>query len=259
VYSSFVDAGISIDQLCKQWPDGTRAVDGVTLSVPAGEVVAILGRSGSGKSTLLRCACRLVEPTSGRVRIGGNEITLARGRALTRARASVGFVFQQFNLVRSFTAEQNVLLARISHVSWWSGLLGMFGATDRDVARRSLAEVGLAEKSQSLARELSGGQQQRVAIARAFAQEPRAIFADEPTASLDPRLAETVLELLRAYGRRCNVPVLLNVHTVEHARAFADRIVGLRAGKIVHDGPASALSAAALETIYGTDADGATE
>jgi phosphonate transport system ATP-binding protein len=240
-----------MDGLRKVWPDGTLTLDNLSLSVPGGEVVAILGRSGSGKSTLLRCACRLVEPTGGRVFVGGTEVTGLRGRALARARGRVGFVFQQFNLVRSYSALDNVLVARMAHVPWLRGTLGLWGPEDRRVAARCLEEVGLGDKIHAQARELSGGQQQRVAIARAFAQEPRALFADEPTASLDPHLAETVMTLLRDYGRAHRVPVLVNVHTVEHARRFADRVLGLQHGKIVHDGPAQALDDRALETIYG--------
>lgn len=242
--------GIVIERLRKVWPDGTVALDDVSVSVQPGEILAILGPSGSGKSTLLRCASRIVEPTAGSVRIAGVDITAARGKALARARASIGFVFQQFHLLRSYTALDNVLLARISHVSWWRGLLGLFPPSDRALAAQCLADVGMADKSRSLVRELSGGQQQRVAIARAFAQQPLALFADEPTASLDPPLADTVLTLLRDYGKTRNVPVLINVHTVDHARRFADRVVGLRRGRLVHDGPASRLDDTVLRTIY---------
>lgn len=244
-------AAIEIEGLRKVWPDGTVALRGVSLVVPAGQVLAILGRSGAGKSTLLRCASRLIEPSAGRVRVGSLELTAARGRELSRARASIGFVFQQFNLVRSYTAERNVLAGRISHVSWWRGLIGVFPPSEHEIARRCLAQVGLGDKAWALARDLSGGQQQRVAVARAFAQEPAALFADEPTASLDPRLAETVLSLLRDYGKDRGVPVLINVHTVDHARRFADRVVGMREGAMVFDGPASTLTDDVLEGIYG--------
>jgi phosphonate transport system ATP-binding protein len=248
-----MSAAITIESLRKVWPDGTVALDGVSLTVPPGEIVAILGRSGAGKSTLLRCASRLIEPSSGKVTVGGVEITAARGRALARSRAAIGFVFQQFNLVRSYTVLENVLVARISHVSYARGLIGLFTPADRAIALACLDKVGLADKAGALARELSGGQQQRVAIARAFAQEPRALFADEPTASLDPRLSETVLEMLRAYGRTQQVPVLINVHTLEHARAFADRVIGMRRGAIVHDGPVAGLDERTVEAIYGGD------
>ncbi|MGZ3429592.1 MAG: phosphonate ABC transporter ATP-binding protein [Polyangia bacterium] len=243
---------ISIEGLGKVWPDGTLGIEDVSLEVPAGEIVAILGGSGAGKSTLLRAAARLVEPTAGRVRIGDRDLEAARGRALARARAAIGFVFQQFNLIGSYTVLANVLTARISHVSYWRGLVGRFGAADRAIALRCLADVGMRDKAQSLARDLSGGQQQRVAIARAFAQEPRALFADEPTASLDPKLSETVLALLHGYCKSKRVPALINVHTIEHARRYADRVIGLRRGRLVHDGPAAALDQAALDAIYGT-------
>ena len=241
-----------IEGLRKVWPDGTVALDTVSLTVAPGERVAILGGSGAGKSTLLRCACRLVEPTAGRIRIGTLDLSAARGRELRRARSRVGFVFQQFNLVRSLTAIQNVLLGRLSHVSPVRGLLGWFERADRELALRCLDDVGMSAKADAPVRELSGGQQQRVAIARVFAQRPDAVFADEPTASLDPSLAETVLAQLRDYGGARSVPVLMNMHTIDHARRFADRVVGLRAGRLVFDGPATTLDDTDIERIYGS-------
>ncbi len=251
-----VPAAIVIDGLRKVWPDGTVALESVSLTVNAGEVVAILGGSGAGKSTLLRCASRLIEPTSGRVVLDGFDVTAARGAALRHARASVGFVFQQFNLVKSHTAMTNVLTARLAKTAWWRGMTGRFEASDRALALKCLTDVGMAEKADAVVRELSGGQQQRVAIARAFAQQPKALFADEPTASLDPKLAATVLTLLRDYGQTQRVPVLVNVHTIEHARRFADRVVGLKDGRVVHEGPAAELDDAAVERIYARAEDG---
>ncbi len=242
--------GLRVEGLGRRWPDGTVGLHPLTLSVPGGEVVAILGRSGAGKSTLLRCASRLIEPTEGRVFVGAQELTGLRGRALARARGRVGFVFQQFNLIRSYTAMENVLVARVGHAPWLRGLVGLWSEADREVAAKSLREVGLGEKLHALARELSGGQQQRVAVARAFAQEPAALFADEPTASLDPQLAATVLSMLRDYGKGRGVPVLMNVHTIELARRYADRVIGLRDGRLVHDGPAASLSDDDVKTIY---------
>jgi phosphonate transport system ATP-binding protein len=252
---------LRLEGLRKVWPDGKAGLDlaDTSLEVAGGEVVAVLGGSGAGKSTLLRCASRLIEPTAGRCWVGDTELTALSGRALARARGQVGFVFQQFNLVRSYSALDNVLVARARHVSWLRGLVGLWPAADVALARRCLDEVGLDAKHDSLARELSGGQQQRVAIARAFAQEPACLFADEPTASLDPNLAAVVLDLLRGYGRRHAVPVLLNVHTLDHARRYADRVWGLRAGKLVHDGPASALTETVVDHIYGASAARAAE
>jgi phosphonate transport system ATP-binding protein len=247
-------ASLSIRALTKVWPNGTRALEPLSLEVGGDEFVAILGGSGAGKSTLLRCIARLIEPTSGTVQLAGVDMTAAKGRALTDLRARVGFVFQQFNLVPKYTALENVLLARVPRRTYWQGILGRFSDEDRAVAARALEQVGLHDKLDAPARELSGGQQQRVAVARAFAQEPRILLADEPTASLDPRLADVVLDLLRAYGRDHSVPVLVNVHTVEHARRFATRVVGLRAGALVFDQSAASLDEAALETIYGASA-----
>ena len=240
-----------LEGLRKVFPDGTVGLDGVSLTVPGGEAVAVLGRSGAGQSTLLRCASRLIEPTAGLARIGDTELTAMKGLALARARGRIGFVFQQFNLIKSHTALENVLVARLGHVSYLRGLLGLWRPEDIALASRCLDEVGLTEKHHSAARDLSGGQQQRVAVARAFAQEPDAIFADEPTASLDPHLAATVLAMLRDYAKRRAVPLLVNVHTVAHARRYFDRVVGMRAGKIVHDGPASELTDAEVNAIYG--------
>lgn len=252
-------ASLSLRALTKVWPNGTRALEPVTLEIDGNEpeFVAILGGSGAGKSTLLRCIARLIEPTSGQVLLDGHDVTAAKGKDLSETRARVGFVFQQFNLVPKYTALENVLLARVSRRTYWQGILGRFSDEDRAIAARSLEQVGLRDKLDAPARELSGGQQQRVAVARAFAQEPRLLLADEPTASLDPRLADVVLELLRTYGREHHVPVLVNVHTVEHARRFATRIIGLREGKVVFDGPSTALDGAestVLETIYGASA-----
>lgn len=245
------DHALRVAHLSKRWPNGTSALRDINLTVEPREFVAILGGSGAGKSTLLRCIARLIEPSEGAVHVGDVDMTAAKGRALTVARSRVGFVFQQFNLVPKYTALENVLLARVSRRSYWQGILGRFTDEDGAVAARSLERVGLADKLDAPARELSGGQQQRVAIARAFAQEPKLLLADEPTASLDPRLAETVLELLRDYGQSNNVAVLVNVHAIEHARSFASRVVGLQKGALVFDEPSSALDDAAVERIYG--------
>jgi phosphonate transport system ATP-binding protein len=246
-------ASVRVSGLTKRWPSGALALDAVDLEISAPEFIAILGGSGAGKSTLLRCIARLIEPSEGRVVIDGVDVTAARGPALSRARARVGFVFQQFNLVQRYTALENVLLARVSHRPFWAGLLGRFTDEDRAIAADALARVGLQDKLDAPARDLSGGQQQRVAVARAFAQQPRVLLADEPTASLDPRLAATVLSLLREYGHGHGVPVLVNVHAIEHARTFASRVVGLRQGRIVFDGPSASLDERALELIYGAD------
>jgi len=241
-----------IDGLSKYWGD-TLALSAVSFRVAPGEVVAVLGASGSGKSTLFRCAARLSEPSSGRVSIGGVELTAAETRR--RGRGAIGVVFQQFNLVPSHSALTNVLLGRLADTPGWRGLFGLFSAEDRRRAGRALDDVGLADKANCLVRELSGGQQQRVAVARVFAQAPVAVFADEPTSSLDPLLSDTVLKLLRDYGQQRRVPVLMNLHSVESARKFADRVLGLRGGELVADLRAVDLTANAVARIYGAPAE----
>lgn len=241
---------LTVTSLRKVWPNKTVALSDVSLTVDQHEFVAIMGGSGSGKSTLLRCIAQLTPVTAGVITLNGQTLTDLRGKALSRARSRIGFVFQQFNLVQRYTALENVLLARVSQHSWFSGILGRWTAEDLKCAKEALVHVGLEDKLNAPARELSGGQQQRVAIARAFAQQPTLILADEPTASLDPKLAETVLTLLKEYGKSQGVPVLVNVHTVEHARSFASRVIGLHKGTLTHDGPVETLTEQTLSHIY---------
>lgn len=227
--------GIRIEKLRKAWPDGSVGLDDVDLTVPGGQFVAILGRSGAGKSTLLRTAARLIEPTSGRVFVGGYDVTAATGRELYRARARVGFVFQQFNLVKSYTALDNVLAARVSHAPWLRGLIGLWSEHDREVARRCLTEVGLGDKIDALARELSGGQQQRVAIARALINDPVLLLADESTGNLDTR---TSIEILGIFQRLNDAGITIVMVTHENDVAqYARRIIVMRDGRIRSDTP----------------------
>jgi phosphonate transport system ATP-binding protein len=241
---------LTVKSLHKVWPNKTVALRDVSLSVERDEFVAILGGSGAGKSTLLRCIAQLTAVTEGTVTLNGQTLTQLRGKSLTKARSHIGFVFQQFNLVPRYTALENVLLARVAKRPWLAGLLGRWTAQDVSFATECLARVGLDDKLHAPARELSGGQQQRVAIARVFAQQPALILADEPTASLDPKLAETVLTLLKEYGQSQSIAVLVNVHTVEHARTFATRVLGLHRGVVTHDGPITTLTEATLSHIY---------
>lgn len=241
---------LSIDALGKVWPNKTVALSDISLTIEANEFVAILGGSGAGKSTLLRCIAQLTPVTTGTITLDQQTLTSLRGKALSKARSRIGFVFQQFNLVQRYTALENVLLARVAQHSWFSGLLGRWTDEDIKLAKDALSRVGLGEKLHAPARELSGGQQQRVAIARVFAQKPAMILADEPTASLDPKLTETVLTLLKEYGNSQAVPVLVNVHAIEHAKSFASRVIGLHKGKLTHDGPVQSLTEQTLSHIY---------
>jgi len=242
---------IHVENLRKVFPDGTKALDGVNLSVESGEFVCVLGRSGAGKSTLMRCLLGLIPVTSGRIRVAGHEVTGADWGTIRKIRRKVGCVFQQFNLVGRLTVLENVLIGRLGYYSGWSSVVRYFPAEDRDAALFALEKVGLIDKAFRRADTLSGGQQQRVAVARALFQQPQIMLADEPVSNLDPRLAETILGNLRDINESYGVTTIANLHTVELARAFGQRVVGLREGKVVYDGSMSELDDQALERIYG--------
>lgn len=217
--------------LCKRYGDRGVLHD-ATLSVSAGELVAVLGPSGSGKTTLFRCLTRLAEPDAGSIEIDGTQIGKLRGRALARIRRKIGVVFQQFNLVRRSSALDNVLAGRLADAPLWRVMVGSFTETDTARAAAALASVGLADRLHQRADTLSGGQQQRVAIARALAQESRIILADEPVASLDPETAAAVLGLLRRLAHEQGIAVLCTLHQPHLAERFADRILQMEAGRL---------------------------
>jgi phosphonate transport system ATP-binding protein len=242
---------IRVRGLRKDYPGGPRALDGVDLDIGRGEFVALIGPSGAGKSTLLRCLNGLVTPTAGDVRIGDEAVTGASPETLRRVRARVGFVFQQFNLLRRLTVLENALLGRLAHASRWRSLLGWFEPADLARAEAILMRVGLEGLASRRVDTLSGGQQQRVAIARALLQEPAVVLADEPMSSLDPALAHTVMDLLRRINREDGITVVASLHVLELAQSYGRRIIGLSQGRVVHDGPPSSLDAAATARIFG--------
>ena len=233
-----------------------RAVAGVSLSVAPGEFVAVLGPSGAGKTTLFRCLTGLTRPDAGAVLLHGRDLCRLERGELRRARREIALIFQQFNLIRRLTAQQNVLAGRMATVATWRVLARHFPAADRTLALRCLERVGMLERAEARADQLSGGQQQRVAIARALAQEAAVILADEPVASLDPESAATVLDTLRSVAA-AGVAVIASLHQVHLARAYADRVVALRDGRVLHDVPVAELDTRALEQIYGRSGDAA--
>ncbi len=240
---------LQIDALTRRFGART-AVDGVSLAIPAGQMVGVIGRSGAGKSTLLRMLNRLTEPSEGRVRFDGTDVTGLKGRALRDWRMRCAMIFQQFNLVQRLDVLTNVLVGRLNRRPVVSSLLRMFTADERAMALAALDRFDLADTALQRADTLSGGQQQRVAIARALLQDPRIILADEPIASLDPRNARIVMESLRAVNRE-GITVLVNLHDLDTARDYCDRIVALNAGRLVFDGPPAALTAARIREVYG--------
>ena len=242
---------LEVRELAKTYPGGDQALRSVSFRVEGHDAVFIIGPSGAGKSTLLRCINRLVEPDRGEVRLDGVEITALRGPALRQARRGMGMIFQEFNLVERLTVMENVLAGRLGSVTLWQAWRRRFPPDDVDAAFATLARVGLEGFENKRADELSGGQRQRVGIARALVQRPKLLLVDEPTSSLDPRTSESVLRLIVDLAAEDRIPALVNIHDVLLARAFARRIIGLREGEIVYDGPVSGLTRGALETIYG--------
>jgi phosphonate transport system ATP-binding protein len=232
-------------------PPSTPALDGVDLVVRPREFVVILGPSGAGKTTLLRALNRLVEPTAGAIRIAGRPVTGASAAELRAVRRQVGVIFQQFNLVRRLSALDNVLTGRLGYVGTLASVLGRFPEADRRLARECLSQVGLAHLADRRADTLSGGEQQRVAIARALAQSPAVILADEPTASLDPALTDSIMDALRRINVERGLTLVVSQHQLPTALAYASRVVGLRAGRVVFDGPPAAVTPAVVDAIYG--------
>ena len=247
---------LCLDQVEVIYPNGTVALQPTTVDFEDGELTVLLGPSGAGKSTLLRTLNLLVRPTSGAVL--SREIgTLDATQSIRAHRRDTAMIFQQHQLIGRMGAMHNVLLSRLGRHSFWRTLVG-FSEEERRLALECLTRVGLFEKALTRCDSLSGGQQQRVGIARALAQEPKMILADEPVASLDPASSERVLNVLRSICKEDRIPVIVSLHQLDYAKAFADRIIGLAGGQIVFDGPPTQLSETDLTQIYGSTGQDAT-
>ena len=241
---------IVFDHASKVYPNGTVGLKDVTLTIQDGEFVAIIGRSGAGKSTLLRAVNRMHDITEGTLTVEGVNVSTLRGRELRRFRRGIGMVFQSFNLVTRTTVIRNVLSACVPEMPFWRVLLGAFRRQDKITALESLDKVGILDKAYIRVDQLSGGQQQRVALARTLAQNPKIILADEPVAALDPVTAKQVMQDFVRINKDMGISILLNIHHVELAIEYADRIIGIRAGQTVYDGPAKAVDQTVLNSIY---------
>jgi phosphonate transport system ATP-binding protein len=233
--------------------DTRNAVDMVNLEIPAGQMVGIIGRSGAGKSTLLRLINRLIDPSEGRIYYNDLEVTALRGKALRRWRATCAMIFQQFHLVDRLDMLTNVLIGRVSRQSNLKSMFTWFSAEERTMAIQALERLGLVPQALQRADTLSGGQQQRVAIARALIQEPSIVLADEPIASLDPHNATKVMDALRSINLDDGKTVIVNLHTLDTAKKYTDRIIGMAGGRIVFDGSPAALTDRKVLEIYGLD------
>jgi phosphonate transport system ATP-binding protein len=244
---------LRIKGLTKRYRTGDLALKGVDVDLPDGQVMALIGPSGAGKSTVIRCINRLVEPTSGTITLNDTEITGLGGGDLRRARRRMGMIFQEYALVERLSVMENVLSGRLGYVGFWQSWLRRFPQTDIDEAFRLLARVGLDAMADKRADELSGGQRQRVGVCRALIQNPELLLVDEPTASLDPKTSRQIMRLIKELCVERKLSAIINIHDVMLAQMFAERIVGLRLGEIVYDGPPDGLTAAVLTEIYGEE------
>ncbi len=243
-----------LKDLVKVYPNGTRALDGVSLEVERGEFVVLIGLSGSGKSTLLRCVNRLVDPSSGSVIFEGDDITRATGVQLRHARMRIGMIFQHFNLVRRVSVFSNVLSGRLGSRPAWRTIAGRPTHEDVTATFENLGRVGIADKAFSRADTLSGGQQQRVGIARALMQQPELMLADEPVASLDPATSHSVMKYLEEINKKDGITVLCSLHFLSLARRYGTRVIALKAGRVAFDGRPVDIDERRFKEIYGEDA-----
>ncbi|MEQ9121501.1 MAG: phosphonate ABC transporter ATP-binding protein [Alphaproteobacteria bacterium] len=231
------------------------AVDDVSFEIPAPQMIGVIGRSGAGKSTLLRMINRLTPATSGAVEVDGRDVLGLKGAEMRRWQRDCAMIFQQFNLVPRLTVLVNVMLGRLNRMNGAKSLLGLFGEADIRDGLEALDRLGIADKALQRASDLSGGQQQRVAIASALMQGPRMMLADEPIASLDPLSAETVMRALREIHERDGLTVICNLHTLDTARAYCERVIGMQAGRVVFDGPSTDLTPSVVRAIYGAESE----
>jgi phosphonate transport system ATP-binding protein len=233
---------------------GKLAVNSVSFEIPKGQFVGVIGRSGAGKSTLLRMINRLGDPTSGKIMFDGVDVTKLRGQPLRDWRQQSAMIFQQFNLVGRVDVLTNVMMGRLNHIGTARSLLKLWSSTDRAIALSALEQFDIANLAAQRADTLSGGQQQRVAIARALVQEPKLLLADEPIASLDPRNTKIVMDALLRLNKHFGITVLCNLHSLDTARAYSDRLIGMAQGRVVFDGEPSALTNDTARELYGLEA-----
>lgn len=241
---------IEFNHVSKKYPNGFEALKDINLTIEQGEFVAIIGLSGAGKSTLLRTINRMHDITEGSLTVDGTDVMQLRGGELRGFRRKIGMIFQSFNLVTRTRVINNVLMSKVPELSFFRALFGIYPKEDKLKALEALDKVGILDKAFVRADQLSGGQQQRVALARTLAQNPQIILADEPVASLDPVTAKQVMGDFQRINKDMNITILLNIHHVDLALQYASRVVGIRSGAIVYDGPASEVTEEILNEIY---------
>ncbi len=244
---------LRLENFTKRYPTGDLAMSNVTLDIPTGQVVALIGPSGAGKSTLIRCINRLVEPTSGAAILDDINLTVLGSSALRKARRHMGMIFQEYALVERLSVMENVLSGRLGYVGFWRSWFRKFPQSDIDEAFRLMERVGIADMADKRADALSGGQRQRVGIARALIQNPKLLLVDEPTASLDPKTARQIMRLITELCAERGLAAIVNIHDVALAQMYVERVIGLRTGEVVFDGPPEDLNPEVLTDIYGEE------
>ena len=241
---------IEFRNVSKTYPNGVKGLKNVNLTIDQGEFVAIIGLSGAGKSTLIRTINRMIDITEGQLTVDGTDVMTLKGKSLRRFRRKIGMIFQSFNLVSRSTAIKNVLTSMVPDMPWWKVLLGLFSKSQKIHALEALDKVGILDKAYTRCDQLSGGQQQRVALARTLNQTPTIILADEPVAALDPVTAHQVMGDFKRINEEMNISILINIHHVDLALKYATRLIGIRAGEIVYDGPVDQVTQEILDSIY---------
>ena len=244
------DSILSVLNLNKTYANGVSALKDISLEIKKSEFIVIIGQSGSGKTTLLKCLNRLVEPNSGDIFFKQKNISSFSKSELRLVRSQLAMIFQQFNLIPRYSVLKNVLMGRLSMMSTWQSLLNLFLIQDKKAAINFLDLVGLADKFNRRADQLSGGQQQRVAIARALMQRPEIILADEPVASLDPQMSQTIMDYLQKINTDFGTTIICNLHSIELAKRYATRIIAIKKGQIIYQGIPSELDTELIERIY---------
>ena len=241
---------IKFEDVGKVYPNGYEGLKHVNCEIEQGEFVAIIGLSGAGKSTLIRTINRMHDVTTGTLTVDGVDVMSLSGKALRRFRRKIGMIFQSFNLITRTTVIRNVLTAFVPDMPWYRSAFGIYTKEEKMKALECLDKVGIVDKAFVRADQLSGGQQQRVALARTLAQNPQIILADEPVAALDPVTAKTVMDDFTRINKDMNFTILINIHHVDLALQYCQRVIGIRAGEIVYDGPAAEVNDAVLKQIY---------
>jgi len=245
---------LELHSVTKRYGAETLALNSITFSVQSGEFVAIIGPSGAGKSTLLRCINRLIDVSEGDILFNGVSVPKLRGKELRHHRTQIGMIFQHYNLVNRLSVLENVLHGRLGYKNTFQGILGLYSQEEKREAVRILETLGLYEQMYKRCDQLSGGQKQRVGIARALVQQPKMLLCDEPIASLDPSSAKVIMDTLREINRTMGITVLVNLHQVDVALHYAERIIGINRGQVIYDGPPHTLSNAQIYQIYGSEA-----